>query len=428
MAAESQIAERSSSALGVGPRRPRELAVEVRGLEKAFRIPGQRVDTLKERFSGLFRRSEPRVLEVLRGIDFEIFKGEFFGIAGRNGSGKSTLLKLLASIYRADAGRIRVAGRIAPCIELGVGFNPELTAHENVILNGVMMGLTPREARSRTAEILEFAELQEYTDLKLKNYSSGMLVRLGFSLMTQVDADVLLVDEVLAVGDAAFQQKCFDAFADQHARGKTIILVTHDMGVVQAHCDRAILLERGDIVQAGDPADVSRRYLELNFPVRDRVTPGEDVGVDGGAQRATIADVRMLAGEGTSATSFEQGEPIGIEVTVEAAAELERPVLALEFVNADGQLIFAPTPTPLAAGHPLMPGESVVVRARLDNRLAVGHYYVNCGVALAFEELHPVAFRRSAADFVVYGGRQFGGLVELEFDSEVEVRRDRDRT
>jgi hypothetical protein len=288
-----------------------------------------------------------------------------------------------------------------------------------------MMGLTPREARSRTAEILEFAELQDYTDLKLKNYSSGMLVRLGFSLMTQVDADVLLVDEVLAVGDAAFQQKCFDAFADQHARGKTIILVTHDMSVVQAHCDRAILLERGDIVEAGDPADVSRRYMELNFPSRERTASGEDVGVDGGSRRATVADVRLLADDGAPATSFGQGEAIRVEATVEAAARLERPVLTLEFVDADGQLIFSPQPTPLGE-EPLEPGGSVVVRARLDNRLAAGHYYVNCGVALAFEELHPVAYRRGAADFVVYGNRGFGGLVELGFDSEVEVRRDRD--
>ena len=245
MAADSQIAEPTPSTFGVELARPRDVAVEVRGLVKTFRIPTQRVDTLKERFSGLFRRTEPRALEVLRGIDFEIYKGEFFGIVGRNGSGKSTLLKLLASIYRADAGRIRVAGRIAPCIELGVGFNPELDAFDNVILNGVMMGLTPREARARMADVIDFAELQDYTDLKLKNYSSGMLVRLGFSLMTQVDADVLLVDEVLAVGDAEFRKKCYATMERLLAEGRTLVLVSHHEGDLTRFCKRGLFFDGG---------------------------------------------------------------------------------------------------------------------------------------------------------------------------------------
>jgi ABC-type polysaccharide/polyol phosphate transport system ATPase subunit len=422
MATDSQLTDPRASTFGVPQSKPRDVAVEVRGLAKTFRIPTLRVDTAKERFAGLFRRPAPRLLEVLRDIDFEIYKGEFFGIVGRNGSGKSTLLKLLASIYRADAGRIRIAGRIAPCIELGVGFNTELDAYENVVLNGVMMGLAPREARARFDDVIEFAELGEYTDMKLKNYSSGMLVRLGFSLATQVDADVLLVDEVLAVGDAAFQQKSFDAFAEQHARGKTIILVTHDMGIVESHCDRALLLDRGDIVASGDPGEVSRRYMELNFPDKGQALRGEEVSVDGGARRAVITDVQLRDPSGDAATTFEQGEPIGIEMTVEASARLERPVFGFEFLNAEGQIVFAPKPTPLPEGRPMEEGEKVIVRARLDNRLASGHYFVNCGVALEFEDLHPVAYRRSAADFVVFGTRRWGGLVELDFDADVEVQ------
>ncbi|HEX8959892.1 MAG TPA: ABC transporter ATP-binding protein, partial [Solirubrobacterales bacterium] len=202
-------------------------AIQVEDLHKSFRIPTHRVDSLKERVVRPFASRDYRVLKALDGISFEIGQGEFFGIVGRNGSGKSTLLKLLASIYRADSGRIRMAGRLAPFIELGVGFNHELTARENVVLNGVMMGLTPRETRHRLDAILSFAELQEFSDLKLKNYSSGMLVRLAFSLMLEVDADILLIDEVLAVGDAAFQQKCADAFHMMKAAGKTIVLVTH---------------------------------------------------------------------------------------------------------------------------------------------------------------------------------------------------------
>ena len=170
--------------------------------------------------------------------------GEFFGIAGRNGSGKSTLLKCMAGIYQAD-GDIWVRGRLSTFIELGVGFNPDLAARDNVVMNGIMLGLTPREARKRFDSVIEFAELEEFKDLKLKNYSSGMHVRLAFSVAIQVDADILMIDEVLAVGDAAFQQKCFDVFNDLRERGSTIIFVTHDMGALQRFCDRALLLERG---------------------------------------------------------------------------------------------------------------------------------------------------------------------------------------
>src|SRR5512132_320915 len=184
------------------------VAIEARGLEKSFRIPVHRVDSFKERAVHPFTRAQYRGLRALSDVSFDVQQGEFFGVVGMNGSGKSTLLKLLASIYRADAGTVRMAGRVAPFIELGVGFNPDLSARENVVLNGVMMGLSRREAERRLDDVLDCAELRDFVDLKLKNYSSGMLVRLAFSVMIQSDADVLLIDEVLAVGDAAFQQKC----------------------------------------------------------------------------------------------------------------------------------------------------------------------------------------------------------------------------
>ena len=161
----------------------------------------------------------------------------------------------MASIYRKDGGRLRIAGRLAPFIELGVGFNPELTSRENVVLNGVLMGLTRQEARARLDAVLEFAELQDFADLKLKNYSSGMMVRLAFAVMVQADADILLIDEVLAVGDAAFAQKCMDIFRERRARGKTVVLVTHDMATVQSFCDRAMLLHNGELQYLGDPED-----------------------------------------------------------------------------------------------------------------------------------------------------------------------------
>src|SRR5680860_235625 len=234
------------------------VAIEARGLEKAFRIPTHRVDSFKERIVRPFANRDSRELRALDGVSFDIQQGEFFGIVGRNGSGKSTLLKLLASIYRADAGTIRMAGRLAPFIELGVGFNLELTARENVVLNGVMMGLTPQETRERLKPVLEFAELEDFVDLKLKNYSSGMLVRLAFSLLMEVDADILLIDAVLAVGDAALQQKCADGEHEMKAAGKTIVLVTHDMSTVEDYCHRAMLIDSAKIQHSGDPADLGR--------------------------------------------------------------------------------------------------------------------------------------------------------------------------
>ena len=182
-------------------------------------------------------------------------------------------------------GRSGWPGRLAPFIELGVGFNPELTARENVVLNGVMMGLTPQESRNRLDAIVEFAELEEFVDLKLKNYSSGMLVRLAFSLLMEVDADILLIDEVLAVGDAAFQQKCGDAFREMKAEGKTVVLVTHEMSTVEEYCHRAMLIDGGKIQHVGDPAEVGARYLRLNFE-RGARTAAE--------RRRASEDVRLL--------------------------------------------------------------------------------------------------------------------------------------
>src|SRR5207248_3327986 len=221
-----------------------------------------------------------RVLPALRDVSFDVHLGEFFGIVGRNGSGKTTLLKLMASIYRADAGRIRMAGRLAPFIELGVGFNPELTSRENVVLNGVLMGLSRREAQRRFDAVLEFAELHEFADLKLKNYSSGMMVRLAFSVMVEAEADIMLIDEVLAVGDAAFAQKCMDVFHEKRRAGKTLVLVIHDMATVQSLCDRAMLIHDGELRYVGDPEEAALRYYRLNF---GRAEAAGGRPLDGGA-------------------------------------------------------------------------------------------------------------------------------------------------
>jgi ABC-2 type transport system ATP-binding protein len=237
-------------------------AIEVREVSKTFRIPTDRMRTLRERVVRRKRMSF-RELHVLDRISFEIPRGHFLGIAGRNGSGKSTLLKILAGIYRPDSGTALAAGRIAPIIELGVGFNNDLPAYDNVVMNAVMMGLSPAEARRRFDEIIDFAELRDFEHLPLRNYSSGMRARLGFAVMTHVDPEIMLFDEVLAVGDTRFQEKCAESFEQLRAAGHTGILVTHAMGALKKHCDSAILIERGNIVARGEPDVVAEEYEAL---------------------------------------------------------------------------------------------------------------------------------------------------------------------
>lgn len=238
------------------------VAIEVQGVSKGFRIPIRRVDTLRDR---LVAGNQPayETLEVLKDVSFEVNRGEFFGIAGRNGSGKSTLLKIIAGIYKADSGTIRAAGRLAPIIELGVGFNNDLPAYENVIMNATIMGLDPEEAHQRYPEIMEFSELGEFEHVQLKNYSSGMRARLGFSIMVHVDADLLIFDEVLAVGDGNFQEKCGQTFQRLRASGRTGILVTHSMASLTQHCERAMLLEDGLVHTIGTADEVALEYAQL---------------------------------------------------------------------------------------------------------------------------------------------------------------------
>jgi ABC-type polysaccharide/polyol phosphate transport system ATPase subunit len=402
----------------------RPLAIQVEGLKKSFRIPTHRVDSIKERAVHPFAGREFRELRALDGISFEIHQGEFFGIVGRNGSGKSTLLKILASIYRADAGRIRMAGRLAPFIELGVGFNIELTARENVILNGVMMGLTQRETRRRLDAVLDFAELRDFADLKLKNYSSGMLVRLAFSTMMEADADILLIDEVLAVGDAAFQQKCADAFHEMKASGKTIVLVTHEMKTVEEYCHRAMLIEGGEIRRLGDPAEIGREYMRLNFQ------PGAEPGPEGAAEAAASAtagarllDAWIEDGDGERATGVEHGERIRLRAEVEMTVDTLGVSVFFIVANADGVNMFqlaAPIEGGDGSGR-LRAGDRARVSADLENPLAPGRYLAHCGVRQDQGKGEVDLFVHGAADFVVFGGERSGGLLALEHEIEARV-------
>ncbi len=241
-----------------------DVAINVQEITKTFKLPHEKHASVKSAFINFYKRKKGyEKQQVLNGVSFEVKKGEFFGIVGRNGSGKSTLLKLLAGIYTPDSGDIKVSGKLTPFIELGVGFNPELSGRENVFLNGALLGFNRKEMEVMYDEIVAFAELERFMDQKLKNYSSGMQVRLAFSIAIRANTDILVLDEVLAVGDEAFQKKCYQYFAQLKKNKKTVILVTHDMDAVQRFCDKAVIIEKGNIITEGNPAKVAQGYREL---------------------------------------------------------------------------------------------------------------------------------------------------------------------
>jgi ABC-2 type transport system ATP-binding protein len=241
-------------------------AIKVSHLSKNFKLPHEKTTSIKSALVNFYRsRKSYEMQQALNDISFEIQDGEFFGIVGRNGSGKSTLLKTLAGIYVPTSGSVEVRGKLTPFIELGVGFNPELTGRENVYLNGALLGFNRKEMNAMYKNIVEFAELKRFMDQKLKNYSSGMQVRLAFSIAIRANSDILLIDEVLAVGDAAFQQKCYNYFEELKLKNKTVVFVSHDMGAVRRFCNRAVYIKEGKIIGEGDPNEIANLYAEENI-------------------------------------------------------------------------------------------------------------------------------------------------------------------
>ena len=396
-------------------------AVRVDGVSKSFVLPKERVHTLKERVLHPLRRTTSEELRALQDVSFEVQPGEFFAIVGRNGSGKSTLLKCMAGIYATDQGRIYVDGRMSTFIELGVGFNPDLPARDNVILNATMLGLSPRQARRRFDEVLDFAELHDFVDLKLKNYSSGMLVRLAFSVMIQVDAQVLLIDEVLAVGDAAFQQKCYDQFQAMRDRNATVLLVTHDMSAAQRFCDRAMLLEQGRQLETGETEHVANRYLEVNFGrQRSEETATADDAVDRwGDGRARILEAWFEDEHGARTDVLPTGRPCSYVMRTSFAEGVVNPVFSLT-LEYPGQIIVA-TPhegirEPLGA---FAAGEEVTVRFGFDNVLTPERYHVTPAIADGFGQ-HWIDRPIRMQSLTVTGARMTSGILELPYTVDLQ--------
>ncbi|MFY9488631.1 MAG: ABC transporter ATP-binding protein [Solirubrobacterales bacterium] len=396
------------------------VAISVRNVNKRFEIPDEKANTLKQRIIQP-NRGRVTVLEALKDIDFDIRVGEFFGIVGRNGSGKSTMLKCMGGIYTPDSGEIATRGQVATFIELGVGFNPELSARDNVELNASLLGLSAHEVNERFDDIIAFAELEDYVDLKLKNYSSGMHVRLAFSVATHVDADILLIDEVLAVGDAAFQQKCFDTFERFRREGRTVVFVTHDMALVERFCTRALMLEHGEIVSFGNPSDVGIEYMRANFnqmtdEVAEQAAEIERYG-DGAAE---IISSQFLNTEGHGMTRFKQGDETVLKMRVRFEKAMQNPIFAVSVRDHDKRTIFFASTLldGIRTGH-FEPGDEVTYTVQFTNLLEDGRYLVSPSV-IHDGNIHVADLHQDRGSFLVTGRQSASGRVNLKHTIEVQ--------
>jgi ABC-type polysaccharide/polyol phosphate transport system ATPase subunit len=420
-------------ARGGGARGEGAPAISIAHLTKTFKLPHEQYHTLKERALHPFRPQRYDLVRAVDDVSVEIAQGEFFGIVGRNGSGKSTLLKCLAGIYGVDSGEIAIRGRLSPFIELGVGFNPDLAARDNVIINAIMLGLTRVEARARFDAIVEFAELQQFMDLKLKNYSSGMHVRLAFAVAIQVDAPILLIDEVLAVGDASFQQKCFDEFNRLKAAGRTIVFVTHDMGSVERFCDRAMLLDSGRVVDIGEPASIARQYNEINFAslraasaAAQGLPPAKspsDRQPDSERPPAEILGARFESPAGEKIVSAPAGEPCCVTIDVRFHAAVDDPLFAIELRTERGEVAFATSSqSGLGPSGHFRAGQQVTVTLRFENWLAPGRYDLSTAVKRNGPGADSFDTRARIASIIVHANKAGGGAVDLPHTFRIERR------
>jgi ABC-type polysaccharide/polyol phosphate transport system ATPase subunit len=391
-------------------------AVLIEGVSKTFRLPRQQYSTLKERALHPLRSTEYDELKAVRGISVDITEGEFFGIVGRNGSGKSTLLKCIAGIYGVDRGQILIGGRLSPFIELGVGFNPDLTARDNVIINAIMLGVSRKQARARFEHVLAFAELEEFVDLKLKNYSSGMLVRLAFATALEVDADIFLIDEVLAVGDAAFQQKCFEEFFRLKREGKTIVFVSHDMFSVERFCDRAMLMERGEMIELGSPHEVARAYHKLNFGHLPHEAAEQAAGDVGNA--ITDAWFEDIAGERVTSISHEESLTMCFVARIDE--DLQDPVFAATLRNELGHtIVVARSDQVGATSGSFKAGEVVTVRFAMPTWLTSSRYTLTPSMAREGTGEDALALVEDMASVMVHGAAT-GGILELPVNIRID--------
>jgi ABC-type polysaccharide/polyol phosphate transport system ATPase subunit len=352
------------------------VAIAVRNLSKTFFIPHEKISTLRSAFIRGFRKQSYEKFHALDDVSFTVKKGEFFGILGRNGSGKSTLLKILAGIYTSNTGEIDINGRISPFLELGIGFNPELSGRDNVYLNGTVLGLTKKQIDEKFNSIVGFSELERFIDQKIKNYSSGMQVRLAFSVAIHANRDILLMDEVLAVGDTNFQQKCIEEFNRYRELGKTVILVTHDMSTVERYCDRALLLRNGTVQFIGDPEEAVGLYMKQNMADEETRMQQEDVATYAKEYQTgiNITSVEFLDSDGDPKKVFPTGADITARIHYATKKRIEKPVFGIALHTQDGIHLTGPNTKTSKIEIPFIEGEGFVDFTIEKNPLLAGKY------------------------------------------------------
>lgn len=383
-----------------------EPAVVVKDLYKSFKLPHEQHNGLKQLLLNIARQNKGyEVQHVLDDISFEIKKGEFFGIVGRNGSGKSTLLKLLAGIYVPDKGLVQVNGSLTPFIELGVGFNPELTGRENVFMNGALLGFGRQEMEAMYKDIVEFAELTRFMDQKLKNYSSGMQVRLAFSIAIRAKTDILLIDEVLAVGDENFQRKCMQHFVKLKRDKQTVVFITHDMSQVRRFCDRALYLEDGKIVSIGDTKDISNMYVRNNLEFDSQPDQPTEIGT---SQNTTV---KFRNGDRVVC-----GQTVHIDMSWDANDAIKNVGIAI--TKDTGEYVFG---TNTIIDDAKINGEKITYEFVAN--LIPGKYSISTGI---FGELDTdvIHFNPAAIEFIVEPAANqgdWGGITQLEHSWRTNV-------
>lgn len=388
----------------------RPTAVEVVDVSKKFRLFKERNNTLK----GTIMRGRRVVAEdfwALRNVSFEVYEGETFGLIGENGSGKSTMLKCLTRILRPNSGTVTVNGKVSALLELGAGFHPELTGRENVFLNGAILGLPQKELRQRFDQIIDFAGVGDFIDEPVKNYSSGMYVRLGFSVAINVDPDVLLVDEVLAVGDEAFQRKCNEKFAELRNQGKTIVLVSHSMASVQSLCHRVAWFSHGHLMDIGTPKDVIEAYT-------DTVQVDHQVDEEGrprwGSGEGKIVGIELLDSSGAPVTRIHAGDALTVRLHYETEEAIERPVFQLSISTLEGFVVSAPKSRDVGCVPEKLEGAGHVDVAFESVPLLHGTYDLSVAL-MDYSLLHPYDVRAGLLRVDVERGtlNDEGGVVAL---------------
>lgn len=360
-----------------------DIAIKVSGVSKNFRLPHQnQSNSIKSLFLNplniITKKSETsEVQHALKDISFEIKKGEFFGIVGRNGSGKSTLLKILAGIYQPSEGSIEVNGKLVPFIELGVGFNPELSGRENVYLNGALLGFDQKKVEAKYKDIVAFAELERFMDQKLKNYSSGMQVRLAFSVATVLaESDILLIDEVLAVGDADFQRKCFEYFKSLKKNKKTVVFVSHDMDAVREYCDRGVMIDKNKVVAAGTSESIAKKYTRLFSDYDSKPKANDTEKVRWGDGRVMYQKVSVDQPKITS-----ELHEITIRTSALAYQTLNSPNFGITIKDSAGVSLFGTnTRIKLIKIPTIEKGETITLEWKIPNIFSEGKYFINPAV------------------------------------------------